>query len=203
MILTSALAYTLGRLVAENGQQVVLTKRTTLAGANPAPNPPVYEGLVVDGPASAGATAINMKANPITGRLIAGDQFTIAGDFTTYTVTAQVISPSTADTLTAVPFAPALAHPAVNGAAVTLAPSAVYAFRAIVAHFKPDTFAANTAVLETDKQVRLLKSALPSGIFPIAGDLLTLNGNERRTILTVKPVGIADHVYAYYLHVRT
>lgn len=202
-ILTDALTYTLAAMIANAGQQIQLVKRTTLPGANPAPNPPLYENLVADGAFLNGTGSINFRATLLTGRLIAGDQFVIAGDPTTYTVTGQVISPTTTDALTNVPFTPALAQNVANGAAVMIIPSAVYSLSALLAHFRPDIFAAGTNILETDEQVRFLKRSLPSGIIPVAGDIVLLSGGEKRNIVTVKPVGIRDAVYAYYLHVRT
>src|ERR1700731_4105630 len=108
MALVDELTYGLRQLIKEQGGLITYRRVTTLSGANPAPNPPTYIGLIVNGLTTTGASAINMtvdltQGGVFTGRLIAGDTFKVAGDPTTYTVSSQVISPSTSDTLTAVP----------------------------------------------------------------------------------------------------
>src|ERR1035437_1532927 len=117
--------YQLRQLIYTRGEQVQFIERTTLPGGNAAPNPPIVEGLKVNGAASSGASTISFRATILTGRLIAGDKFLVAGDTTPYTVSAQVISPPTVDTLTNVPFTPNLAQNEADGAAVTLIPFAV------------------------------------------------------------------------------
>jgi len=86
MALADEMAYGLAQLINVQGGSVTYTNVTTLPGTNPAPNPPTAFVLTVDGTTAMGLSAINLKAQILTGRLIIGDKFTIAGDTTVYTV---------------------------------------------------------------------------------------------------------------------
>lgn len=201
-LLDSALAYNLRVMIAEAGQQITLIRRTTLSGPNPAPNPPLTENLVVNGAVLAGVSAISFRADILTGRVISGDQFTITGDATVYTISGQVISPTTADTLTAVPFTPVLAQNAADGAAVVITPTAQTALNGLVTHFPPSVFVTGTTILETDLRVQVMASDL-GVLVPRAGDLILADDGAPWTVVNVKAVGVHNAIYAYFLHVRT
>lgn len=202
----AAETYNLRQLIYKRGEPVQIINRTTLTGANPAPNPPTAEGLVVNGATAHGATTISFRASVLTGRLISGDQFTIAGDSQVYTVNAQAISPPTADILTGVTFSPGIVPVGgeADGAAVTLIPSAVVSVpMALVTHYPPALITGNTTgILMTDRRVRVLTSDLGS-LVPLPGMLVILTtSGETYSILNVKTVRDAGTVFAYFMQVR-
>src|ERR1051326_4185972 len=194
--------YQLKQLIARRGELVNFIERTTLTGANPAPNPPTVESLVVDGATLAGDGTINVRAYILTGRLIPGDIFNIAGDPTDYTVSAQVIAPSLEDTLTGVTFTPNLAFDAADGAAVTLTPVAIIPnVRALVTHF-PMTLINGTSILQTDRRVRVLAGDLGSWE-PRPGSQMELPSESTTyEILQSKTVRDQGNIYAYFLQLR-
>jgi hypothetical protein len=197
-ILRAAMAWNLRQLIVVDGMAVTYIKRTTLTGANPAPNPLLYEGLKVDGAASAGASTINLHGDLVTGRLISGDILTIAGDAQAYTVTGQVISPTTANTLTTVPINPALAQSAADAAVVTVTPVAQYPLRALVTSF-PQILINGTSVLQSDLRVRLMSDDLV--VTPAAGDIVVV-GSEQRSVVIADSASAGGVTYAYFLQIR-
>ena len=202
MSLAEEMAYGLRQLIAVQGGPVVLRKVTTLAGANPAPNPPVFDNLVVDGSFAAGVMSIDMRANPITGRLIAGDRFQIGS--TVYTVVAPgAISPTTSDELPGVPFTPALAAPASDGDLVTIVLFAAdTALQALVTDM-PSRLINGETVTEKDHQVRFLAADLRAGVEPQIGDEILLQaGIEPAKVISVSHLEIQGVHYGWACHVR-
>jgi hypothetical protein len=202
MTLAAEMAYGLRQLIAVQGGPIVLRKITTLAGANPAPNPPVFDDLVVDGTLLAGVTAIDMRANPITGRLVAGDRFQL-GDMIYTVVGPGAISPTTRDELPGVPFTPALAAPANDGDPVTIVSFAADTpLRALVTDF-PSRLVSGETVTEKDHQVRFLAADLPAGVEPQIGDEILLQGGaEPAKIIGVSHLEIQGVHYGWACHVR-
>ncbi len=203
MGLAAEMAYGLRQLISSERTPVTLRKVTTLPGANPAPNPPTYDGLVVDGAFLAGVSVINMRATPITGRLIADDQFTIQGDATVYTVTgAGSISPTTADTLPAVPFTPVLAANAADGAAITITTFAADStLNALVTD--PPSRLVDGTIVEREQKVRFMDSDLPAGVKPEIGDtLIMLSGTDPAEITNVDPLQMQGIRYGWSCRVR-
>lgn len=194
--------YQLKQLIYSRGEPVQFVERTTIAGANPAPNPPTTEGLVVDGATSAGASSISFRAMVLTGRLITGDQFAIAGDPTSYTIGGQVVSPPTASVLAAVPFSPVLGQDAADGAGVTIDPSAVVNVpMALITHY-PSMTINGSSILHTDRRCRVLASDL-DGWEPLPGSLAVLTtSGETYQIFSVKTVRDQGQIYAYFLQLR-
>ncbi len=196
--------YQLRQLIYARGEPVKFIERTTLAGSNPAPNHPTVENLEVNGATIAGSSSISFRAAILTGRLISGDQFVIAGDSTIYTVSAQAISPPTADVVSGVTFTPNLAHNAADGAAVTLTPVAVVNVpMALVTHYPP-TAVNGGSILQTDRRVRVLASDLGSWV-PLPGSQAVLTESESSVtyqILAVKTVRDQGQIYAYFMQLR-
>ncbi len=205
MSLVAELTYGLKQLIAAQGGTITFRHRTTLSGPNPAPNPPTYIALVVDGLTALGASLINMRTDPtqggvFTGRLIAGDTFTVSGDPAIYTVSAPAISPSGVDTVPAVPFTPPLVQAAPDGAAVSLAfvadaaniPASITGFSQILID--------GSTVQEADRRIRFLASSLP-GVTPRVGDLVMVE-ELASEVIAAAAMEIDGIVYGRYLHVR-
>lgn len=74
--------------------------------------------LTVNGATAKGATTINLDAGSVTGTLVAGDTFSIAGDSQRYAVTAT--STASGNAFTGVTFTPPLAVAAADNAVVTV-----------------------------------------------------------------------------------
>lgn len=84
-------------------------------------NSTAISALTVASAVLAGVTTIDLEADSLAGKLIAGATFTIAGNATVYTTTANV--EAEAGELAAVTFTPALAANAAEGAVVTIVQS--------------------------------------------------------------------------------
>jgi hypothetical protein len=76
------------------------------------------DSVLVSGAATAGATTINLDAASLTGTVVPGDTFVIAGNTQRYAITNTVTAASNA--MAAVTFTPALVANAADNAAVTL-----------------------------------------------------------------------------------
>lgn len=201
MSLATEMAYGLAQLINVQGGSITYTNVTTLPGTNPAPNPPTAFVLTVDGTTAMGLSAINLKAQILTGRLIIGDQFTIAGDPTVYTVNAQVLSPLATPTLPGVSFAPPLAMSETDGSAVALYPKATFSIAALITDF-PAILVNGTSIQSKDHKVRLLASSLPAGVIPSIGDLVTLPDGEIQKVIRITHMEVQGVHYGYALQVR-
>lgn len=170
MSMAREMAYGLKMLIKDQGRTLTLRQATTLPGSNPAPNPPIYERLVVDGDWAAGAAAIAMRAVSLTGRLVPGDRFTIAGSLQVYTVTAQAISPTISDELPEVLINPPLVADAIDGAPVSITRFASDTeIRAAVTNL-PERLRPMTTATGEDSKVRFLSGrGIPA---PRIGDLM-------------------------------
>ncbi len=117
MTLAQRQASSVRRLAARFGGGAVATVRraNTLKDENAGT---VVSTLAVDGTTAAGQASINLDATRVTGTLVQGATFTIAGNATTYTVAADVTASSNA--LAGVTFTPVLAAEAADDAAVTI-----------------------------------------------------------------------------------
>lgn len=205
-VLSDEMTFGLRQLINEQGGLVTFRHVTTLAGANPAPNPPTYIAAVVNGATLAGASAINVRVDltqggVFTGRVVANDTFTIAGDSTVYTISGQVISPSGNDTLTAVPFTPNLARNAADGAAITFAWSAdITNILASITTY-PVHLINGTTIETGDRQVRMMASSI-SGITPKNGDMVITPDGIIYKVVRPKQLEIDGVVYGWSLQVR-
>src|SRR5580700_1979537 len=180
-MLVVEVAYGLLSLIRSSGGLITYTSVTTLENsANPAPNPPTMQGLVVADNAAMGAELINFSADILTGRLVAGDSFTVPGDPTVYTVGSQVVSPLTAPTLTNVPFTPGLAEAVLAGVVPTFAFASTFTVRASITGF-PAVLINGTSVQQHDKRIRMLidgvlpgavPNSFPAGVTANIGDLV-------------------------------
>lgn len=207
MSLAFDLAYTFSQFINIAGATISYTAVTTLDDANPAPNPPQLEDVVLSSAFGQGSTSVDMSGNLITGRLIEGDQFQIAGDDTTYTVQAQVISPVTEDTFTGVTISPALAQDEADGAAVTFTSFAATTtgLLALVSDF-PAYLINGTSVQSKDHRVRFLAdafSSLPgfSGT-PAMGDKITMPDGEVQQVIKISHLEVRGIHYGWALQVR-
>ena len=200
MSLASALAYGLAALISEQGSAITYRRVTTLPGANPAPNPPNVEQLVVNGVTFAGSAVINFRALVLTGRLIAGDRFTIVGDPRGYTVTAQTVSPPPSETLTAVPFTPSLQHNAADGVAVTLGFAADHLLQGMLTDYPAHLINGQT-IVEGDQQLRILANVL--SFRPAVGDLVIFHaGADEAKVIRIKHMENQGTLYGWSLQVR-
>jgi hypothetical protein len=173
MIVETELAYGLRQMIAEQGASIVYRQRTTLPGANPAPNPPTFINLVLDGATSAGAGTVNLKADIFTGRLIAGDILVFDGDPTEYTVTGEVISSTTSNDLVAVPITPTLVGDLDDLTSVTVTYIADTSLQALVTN-TPDQLINGTAIVASGHRVRFLSADLTGAV--TIGDEVLLPG---------------------------
>lgn len=169
------IATQLAAVIRAIGQMVTLRKTTSVfdptSGVN-AVNPASTSALMVMGAASAGATTINLDAAAVTGRLIAGDSFTIAGDATVYSLDAAVNA--NANAFAGVTFTPALALAAADNAAVTVSFTADHPVKAAVRAYKPEEIVG--LVQQGDRQVRIAANDLD--LTPARLDKLIISGNE-------------------------
>ncbi|MDE2096240.1 MAG: hypothetical protein KGL39_03275 [Patescibacteria group bacterium] len=205
-VLLSEMIYGLEQMIQSLGDTVVLVNRTTLTGPNPAPNPFTLVGtLNLSSAYLAGGSSVSMAASQIlTGRVVPGDSFTIAGDPTTYTVSGQIISPTTSQSLTAVPFAPVLQQDEPNGAEVTFTFSAYSpAFKALVTDI-PGYLINGTTVTEKDHRVRFTTQDIPVGVAPQIGMLILLQGGtEPAEIVRVSHLEVQGQHYGWACQVRS
>lgn len=201
--LANTLAYGLAQLIKTQGGTITYTNVTSLANqTNPGVNPPTVQNLVVNGATLTGAGSINFEAAILTGRLITGDSFTIAGDPTVYTLTADALSPLTGPTLSGVAFTPTLAHDAADQAAVTLTFSAQYTFQAIVTDF-PAYLVNGTSIQSKDHKVRALASSFLGGHDPTIGDIVQMPSGEVQKVFRVTHMESQGVHYGWSLQVRS
>lgn len=204
-LLVTEMTYALEKMIEIQGDTVVLVNKTTLTGANPAPNPFVLVGtLSLSAAALAGAAVISLASSQfLTGRVVPGDTFQIAGDPTTYTVSAQTVSPTTAQTLTDVPFTPDLVQNEAEGAVVSFTFAAVSpAFQALVTDL-PGTLIPGETVYTKQHRVRFTTQDIPAGVVPEVGmDLLLGGGTEPTEVVQVSHLEIQGVHYGWALTVR-
>jgi hypothetical protein len=174
---------------------ILISHITVLPGPVPAPNPPTALNPTVGSAVTTGAQSINIQCQTASGRLIAGDQFTIAGIKGTYTVNAN--NTSSMDLFTGVTFTPGLSANVAAGTAITLNyvnQQKVYAFlssstKSIVEN------GTITVILE------LLIPALNLTFIPNVGDRVILNGTNYLVGSSV-PVYAWGQVASYRLMVK-
>ena len=192
------IATQLAAVIRAIGQMVTLRKTTSVfdptTGVNAA-NPASTSALMVMGAASGGATTINLDAAAVTGRLVAGDTFTIAGDATVYTLDGAVNA--SANAFAGVTFTPALALAAADNAAVTVSFAADHAVKAAVRDFKPQEIIG--LVAQGDRQVRIAANDLT--VTPARHDKLIISGAEF-TILDVETRAVRGVDALHILQVR-
>lgn len=149
----------------------------SVAGAGAAQSPPQGAGFKVAAAQSAGASTVSIGAGFIAGTLVAGDKFTIAGDATVYTVSADAAAAG--NRFADVPFAPALAADAAQNAAVAFDFARDYAVRAAVAAYAANEFQGGVQI--GDRRLVVFQAALAAAGMtdvPKAGDRATFEGRS-------------------------
>ena len=109
------------------GSTVTLRRPHNLRNGN---NGAPLTAVSVNGTTALGATSIDLDSAGLEGTLVSATTFTIAGDATVYTVSADVEAAT--GELTGVSFTPALVQEAADDAAVTLASGASHSAAAVV-----------------------------------------------------------------------
>lgn len=199
--LASDMAYGLAQLIKVQGGTVSYTNVTSLTNQqNPGVNPPTVMNLVVNGLTTSGLGLINFRAAILTGRLVAGDKFTIAGDPTVYTLTADALSPLTGPTLTGVAFTPVLTTTEADGAAVSLTFSAQYNVQALITDF-PAYLINGTSIQSKDHKIRALASAFAQN--PVIGDAVQLPSGEIQKVIRTMHMELQGVHYGWSLQVRS
>lgn len=192
------IASQLAAVIRAIGQVVTLRNITSVydptTGVN-ATNPASTGALMVMGGASAGATTINLDAPAVTGRLVAGDTFTIAADTTVYTLANAVNANGNA--FAGVTFTPALALAAPDNAAVTVSYGADHLVKAAVRAYKPQEIIG--LVQQGDRQVRIAANDL--AVTPARHDKLVISGAEA-TILHVETRAVRGVDALHILQIR-
>ena len=186
-ILTDRIKTCLGSFYSTMSTTVVFRKMTKLTGPNPALNP-VDGAITVSVPASSGASTITLTAPSGNWFLRVGDKFTIAGNATVYTVTAQKVAAS--GLFTSVAFTPVLAANASAGAAVTFTWSNDYTVSAVVWPYD-DKLIDGTTISVHDLRLHM-QAVDQSGVTypePTGLDKVKVNG-------TFRPIGIVAGVYS-------
>jgi hypothetical protein len=192
--------YGLAQMIAETGTFAIFRNLTALNGPSPAPNPPLLVGPVATtGLALAGASAIGFRARTLSGRLIAGDRFTLSSDGRSRTVTGTVIS--VGNQFGAVPFAPALEAGAPINTMVFLTWAADTRVGVLVSD--PVRLKAGGVVQETDLTVRFLAQppGVPQPLVPTVTDKILL-GQDAYSIVSIKKNELQGTIYGYSCLVR-
>lgn len=203
MALSDEMAYGLAQLINIQGGTILYTRVTTISNAaNPAPNPPTTMEPVVNGLTLAGGSSINFRATIFTGRLLAGDKFTIAGDPTVYTISAPATSPLTQQTIGPVTFSPVLAANAADGAAVSFTYGAQYNIAAIITDY-PAHLINGTSIQSKDHKVRFLASSVPGGIPPAIGDFVQHPDGLVQGVIRVTHMETQGVHYGWSVQVRS
>lgn len=200
MSLVAEMAYGLKKLIADMGYTVTIRHETKKDGANPAINPPQYESLKVSASVLAGVSTIVFAGNPFTGRFIIGDKFTIAGDLTEYTVSAEAISPTLSDTVT-VQFTPVLVANAAADVVVTVTSFAADATLRAVVTDRNTRLRPQETVQSDEDMVRFLNADLASGVVPTIGDKIMIR-NVASQIVSVDSMEMSGTIYGWSCVVR-
>lgn len=200
-ILTDSIKTCLGSFYSTMSTTVVFRKMTKLTGPNPAINP-IDGAITVSAPASSGASTITLTAPSGNWFLRVGDKFTIAGNATVYTVTAQKVAAS--GLFTGVAFTPVLAANASAGAAVTFTWSNDYTVSAVVSPYD-DKLIDGTTISYKDHRcymqavdqsgtaypepTNLDKISIAGGAFRAIGITATVQSGDAATVYDVQARG--------------
>ena len=175
---------------------VVLRAVTRLAGRDPSPNPPRVTGaLTVSGAHSAGAVTLKLAAPGLSGRVVAGDRFTVGA--VTVQASAQAIDAGD-DTLT-VALAVPLPSPFAAGAAVAPVWAADVRKRAEMAPY-PVRLVDNQLTFARD--LRAVVSATGLLLPPQPQWRFIMPDGEERTTETVQAQLAGGEPVSYVLQVR-
>jgi hypothetical protein len=180
------------------GLDVVLRSAT---GSGTSQSPPQGAGFTVAAAALAGAAAVSIKAGFTTGKLVAGDKFTIAGNATEYTVTGPGVA-AVSNQFSNVPITPVLAADAAQGAAVTFDFALDFIVRAAIANYTQDEY--KGTVQMGDRRIVLLQSALDQSDMteaPKAGDRVAME-NQTFSVVSAVATYQAGEPYAWDLQLR-
>lgn len=156
---------------------ITFRRVVSTGGASPAVNP-VNGAIAVQTTAALGASSITLTAPTGNYFLEAGDKFKVAGDTTSYTVSARVLSAS--GKFTGVTFTPVLAAQATAGAVLTMTWTNDYPVKSIVTQYDARLIDGSTI---TSRDLRCLMQpigidsrALPA---PTPVDKLIIDGTYR------------------------
>lgn len=161
--------------LSRHGRSATYRRITQSAGA-PSPNskqnpPDVTGSLTVQATVNAGQSSIVATAPSLRGRFAAGDQFTVAGNATVYTISADAIAANNQATLS---FTPALATQAVSSTALTFVFDADTAIRVAPRRLSPRDLTTS----DIQNGMRMLVIAAKSLLSPPKdGDRILLDGN--------------------------
>jgi hypothetical protein len=158
-----------------DGATCTLTRRSNLRNGNDGQQ---LTTLSVNGTVAAGGAAITLDSPGLEGTLVASSTFTIAGDATVYTVTADVEAASGA--LTSVAFSPVLDAEATDDAVVTPSIGATYAPSCAV--LAPRDWDVDGSLVHQDSRIVWL-SAEDLTITPRDSDELTVDGEVEQIVL--------------------
>lgn len=184
------------RLITATGKEIVYRRVSKLAGPDPTPNPPTTGALSVAADAAAGDSQIDLSALSVTGRLIPGDNFVIAGDGTTYTVT-NTVSASVSK-FSAVQFIPVLAAPATTGTSVAVSFVADLLVMARVYGYG-ESVMAGTLVQGGDLNVIIPATSI--SFTPAITDKVIIDG-VIKSIISVRPEFAASMAASWHIQAR-
>ncbi|MBF0560723.1 MAG: hypothetical protein HQL37_01655 [Alphaproteobacteria bacterium] len=189
----------IGQNAADIGSVVTLRKRTSLGGPDPAINP-VTGTVTVAAAALVGAASVTLNAPPGNWFLAAGDQFSIAGTTTVYTVTAQSIAAS--GVFSGVAVTPVLASAAAAGALVSFIFAGDYSVAAVVSRYR-DEMINGTLVTASDINVVMPVMDLFGRAIPVPStEDRVIVGGISRAVLTVGTTRVAGAALAYDVQLR-
>lgn len=177
----------------------VIYRSATGSGATQ--NPPQGAGFSVASAASAGATAVSIKASFTVGKILPGDKFTIAGNATEYTVTGPGVS-AASNQFAAVPITPALAANAALNAVVTFDFARDFTARAAVANYDAKEMMGTIQV--GDRRLVILQSALDAAGMtdaPKSTDRITFE-NQPFNVIQATAIYQAGEPYAWDVQLR-
>lgn len=175
--------------------EVLISHITVLPGPSPAPNPPTVVNPTVQSAATAGAVSINIQAQSSSGRLVVGDQFSIAGMLGSYTVNA--VNVSSMNLFTGVTFTPGLATSVAAGAVITFN---FFNQQNIHAYLSSST----KSIVENGTITVILELIVPAlnlNFIPNVSDRVVMNGTNYLVGSSV-PVYAWGEVAAYRLMVK-
>ncbi len=184
-------------LVKRVGKLITYRRVTRSAGPNPEENPASASALLVVGLTAIGAGTISLDAASVTGQLIAGDTFVVAGNAQVYTVTGGP-HVAVANAFAGVTFTPVLVAAAADNAAVTVTWSGETTLYARISGF-PLRMIDGEMIRAEDLQVIIPKVTLP--VTPNTGDLLLIDG-QTRLIVAASPAYVATEPGMWSLQAR-
>lgn len=176
--------------------EVTIRRVTRTTGPTPLVNPPDVTGLAVAAATAAGSSTIGLVATAARGRLVQGDQFSVAGDVTIYTIGVPVTAAGNG--FAAVPFAPPLAANADQDAAVSLFYAADISVRVRIAAY-PMRLIDGSLIQAGDLQIIVPAASIP---FEPENTHQVIFDGRTHQIIAVTPERVAEQVGLWRLQCR-